>query len=340
MNEETIFDTKVGNNEAQTEKVKSNNVVNEPNNLKSNSKKQETAAGNKQKKTMNVAGVAGVASAAGVAGAAIGMAIPYDVFSENYDDGNNGGTSTTGHGTSTGFVGHELKVATGVNDSMSFNEAFAAAREEVGAGGIFVWHGKPYGTYYENEWNAMSPEDKNQYWADVYHTVQNNEYLQEQLNNGTPTTGTGAVNPGVGGGGNPDPDPDPIQKPDIGPDGELILTSDQILEEVDRDGDGVVDMLYVDVDGNDIPDVVLDSTGDGNYDMLLQDAAIVDNDIIALGDEQQINGIHIQDEVDPYQSIDPEPPIVCDNPDLDPLASNIPDPNIPIDNNMNMGEFV
>lgn len=38
-----------------------------------------------------------------------------------------------------------------VSDSMSFEEAFAAARQETGAGGIFVWHGEAYNTFYEEE---------------------------------------------------------------------------------------------------------------------------------------------------------------------------------------------
>lgn len=54
-------------------------------------------------------------------------------------------------------------VASGVNDSMTFNEAFATARNEVGAGGCFVWHGNVYGTYYANEWNAMSPEQREEF---------------------------------------------------------------------------------------------------------------------------------------------------------------------------------
>ncbi|MGM9846598.1 MAG: hypothetical protein ACI31F_01465 [Muribaculaceae bacterium] len=54
-------------------------------------------------------------------------------------------------------------VASGVNDSMSFGEAFAAARAEVGAGGCFVWHGNVYGTYYANEWNAMSEDQHGQF---------------------------------------------------------------------------------------------------------------------------------------------------------------------------------
>lgn len=47
-----------------------------------------------------------------------------------------------------------------VSDDMSFGEAFAAAREQVGAGGVFEWRGNVYNTYSEEEWGAMSPEDR------------------------------------------------------------------------------------------------------------------------------------------------------------------------------------
>jgi hypothetical protein len=46
---------------------------------------------------------------------------------------------------------------------MSFNEAFAAARSEVGAGGVFEWRGQVYGTYYGDEWNAMTDEEKDDF---------------------------------------------------------------------------------------------------------------------------------------------------------------------------------
>ena len=48
-----------------------------------------------------------------------------------------------------------------VNDDMSFNEAFSAARAEMGAGGLFCWHGNVYGTYTATEWNAMTLDEKN-----------------------------------------------------------------------------------------------------------------------------------------------------------------------------------
>ena len=49
-----------------------------------------------------------------------------------------------------------LPVAHSVNDSMSFGEAFTAAHDEVGPGGVFEWHGQLYNTYTEDEWNSLS----------------------------------------------------------------------------------------------------------------------------------------------------------------------------------------
>ncbi|NLR94443.1 hypothetical protein [Flammeovirga agarivorans] len=38
-----------------------------------------------------------------------------------------------------------------VTDDMTFNEAFAAARKELGAGGVFEWNGTHYATFYAEE---------------------------------------------------------------------------------------------------------------------------------------------------------------------------------------------
>ncbi len=61
---------------------------------------------------------------------------------------------------------HDLKEAH-VDDSLSFSDAFAEARAEVGPGGVFQWHGGIYGTYTADEWNAMSPEER----ADFVHSA-------------------------------------------------------------------------------------------------------------------------------------------------------------------------
>ncbi|MCH5225427.1 MAG: hypothetical protein J1D77_05475 [Muribaculaceae bacterium] len=85
----------------------------------------------------------------------------------------------------------DIQVAEGVEDSMSFSQAFAAARSEVGPGGAFEWHGNVYGTYSADEWNAMSPAEKADYnnhfnWNNV-DTSSNNGVT------GSSSTGTNEV---------------------------------------------------------------------------------------------------------------------------------------------------
>ena len=57
---------------------------------------------------------------------------------------------------------YTISVADNVNDDMSFNEAFAAARAEVGPGGAFVWQGNVYSTYRADdpEWRNMTAEQR------------------------------------------------------------------------------------------------------------------------------------------------------------------------------------
>lgn len=58
-------------------------------------------------------------------------------------------------------------IAESVNDGMSFSEAFATARAEVGPGGVFSWHGQIYSTYYKPEWDAMDGEQRDEYSQSV-----------------------------------------------------------------------------------------------------------------------------------------------------------------------------
>lgn len=54
-----------------------------------------------------------------------------------------------------------------VSDDKSFAEAFADARAQVGPGGVFEWHGNIYTTYYKEEWEQMSAEDRSEFQAKV-----------------------------------------------------------------------------------------------------------------------------------------------------------------------------
>lgn len=62
-----------------------------------------------------------------------------------------------------------------VDDDMSFSEAFADARSQVGPGGVFEWHGKVYGTYYKDEWDSMSSEERAEWQSKIdYDDVRDN----------------------------------------------------------------------------------------------------------------------------------------------------------------------
>ena len=59
-----------------------------------------------------------------------------------------------------------------VDDNASFAEAFADARAQVGPGGAFEWRGHVYNTYYAEEWNNMSAEERAEYQSKIdYATI-------------------------------------------------------------------------------------------------------------------------------------------------------------------------
>ncbi|MBQ7422193.1 MAG: hypothetical protein IJV27_08640 [Prevotella sp.] len=65
----------------------------------------------------------------------------------------------------------DLQVAN-VDGNLSFGDAFAAARAEVGPGGVFYWHGGIYNTYTSEEWNGMTDEQKLDFAQQVRPEVQ------------------------------------------------------------------------------------------------------------------------------------------------------------------------
>ena len=78
-----------------------------------------------------------------------------------------------------------LKVAT-VDDSMSFREAFESARAQVGAGGVFTWHGNIFNTYTADEWKAMSNDDKRLFAEQVKPQIPAAEVDSKQLAENAP----------------------------------------------------------------------------------------------------------------------------------------------------------
>ena len=74
----------------------------------------------------------------------------------------------------TASVAETLPVAE-VSDEMSFGSAFAAARSQVGAEGVFEWRGNYYSTYTKEEWDAMDADARGEYMQKYYETDMNAE---------------------------------------------------------------------------------------------------------------------------------------------------------------------
>lgn len=131
----------------------------------------ETTTGSPQKdslkwKEVTIGGVSGIllGGAGSFAATAATLGNSDEVIDESAEENSETQTEENVTTEDAQVVAHG-NVASGVNDNMSFNEAFAAARSEVGAGGCFVWHGNVYGTYYASEWNAMSPAQRDEFTA-------------------------------------------------------------------------------------------------------------------------------------------------------------------------------
>lgn len=132
----------------------------------------------------NIKGV-GKTVATAVTGAAIGSGFPFIIgkVKESVGELQTEEANSEESLSSVEWADGNMSVASSVNDEMSFSEAFAAARSEVGAGGAFEWRGNIYGTYYAEEWNSMSPAEK----ADFNNHFSWNNIDPSSVNDTTPT---------------------------------------------------------------------------------------------------------------------------------------------------------
>lgn len=155
------------------------------------------------------------------------------------------------------FVQGEIREALSVNDGMTYKEAFAAARAEVGPGGAFVWHGQVYGTYRgdDADWQEMSAEDRAAYSQQVLAQVHATPYTPA-ANEPEIVEVSEEVSADVF-----EDDDEEIDVHIVGADtadaidggSDIVVTSDQVdgVEAVfaDTDGDGEIDLVLLDVDG-------------------------------------------------------------------------------------------
>lgn len=195
----------------------------------------------------------------GLAGMIAGRQTARDVVAEAMSETPAETTETTA------AVATDVKVATSVTDDMTFAEAFAAARQEVGAGGAFEWRGTVYGTYYANEWDAMSSEEQAQFSAsaigsaaqnDAQHATTTSSATED--NNVHTANHTSASEPSA----TAEPaasDEADVQVVDVmtqNEDGTLVTYTQAYVN-----GDAVI---FAEVDGDDIVDVMITDANNNN----------------------------------------------------------------------------
>lgn len=207
------------------------------------------------------------------------------------------------------WVDQHVPVAHNVNDSMSFSQAFATARNEVGPGGCFEWRGQVYGTFTADEWNHMSAEERaewNQHFnwnefessstsSTTYHSSTSNTSSghSEPATSQTSTPQTGRTSheddddddievvssrPGTAQNvSQPNPQPShPENNPGNNEEGVQVLG---IVHDDDLDAN----VGYLSIDGHDA--VVIDVNNDMVFDVLLVD----ENDNGTIEDNEQYN---------------------------------------------------
>lgn len=181
--------------------------------------------------------------------------------------------------------------AHGVSDSMSFGQAFAAARAEVGPGGAFTWHGQTYNTYTEQEWNSMSPAQQHDYAQAAMgnpEAAHSGHYTDYTAHTDTPAGGEhvgGSQANGQFAYNGPDGPDDPTPAP--GPDPEPEVQVLGVVHDADSDfnigvmsvGDEMV--AVIDVDSDLTFDVMWH---DDNHDGTMQESElqVLDGDLAGL----------------------------------------------------------
>lgn len=130
-------------------------------------KPAQTTNNNQIWKRVAIGGAAGIMI--GTAGAAAATVAYHHFFdndeetaeNENAENAETANTENGEHAYRT--LNNGMKVAENIDESLSFKDAFNAAREQVGPDGVFHWHGNVYSTHTEAEWNSMTPQERSEF---------------------------------------------------------------------------------------------------------------------------------------------------------------------------------
>ena len=214
-------------------------------------------------------------------------------------------------------VNSEEKPEAAVNDDLSFGEAFAQARAEVGPGGVFHWHGGIYNTYTAAEWNNMSVGEKHDFAQQVQPEVRPDEVP-------TPTDANSHIivehHFYHHHEGSPASQAEEVHKAADDVLDDVRIVEQQLAKNFDM-GDDVHIVGYANSDGH--LAVGYDTTGDGQADVAIIDVdnnyRPSDEDVIVDKDGNMARIGELNNEPDPYVQTDQEDPNVSVDTFEDPI---------------------
>lgn len=104
----------------------------------------------------------------GFSGILVGAGAVYAATQLGKDENSDVAENNTESASPSNTTEHNVPVANdaSANDG-TFEEAFNAAREAVGPGGVFYWRGGVYGTYTQAEWDAMQEANQERFVSQV-----------------------------------------------------------------------------------------------------------------------------------------------------------------------------
>lgn len=138
-------------------------------------------------------------------------------------------------------------------DADNFSDAFAQARAQVGAGGVFEYQGRLYSTYTAEEWNSMSPAERAEYQSNVS-GIASSEHSHNTTMAADRATG----------------------EPDVASDAEMVSTEpvdNEILvlgvETVETEDGQIMNVALVECEGDQA--LLVDVDNNGTIDVLIHD---------------------------------------------------------------------
>lgn len=229
----------------------------------------------------------------GVTGILMGAAATYAVNAlAGEKAGNVEPDNTTTDGTQSHVGTNGLHVAE-VDQNLPFGEAFAAARAEVGPGGVFHWHGNIYNTYTAQEWNSMTDGEHQQFAQQVQPEIQPGEGHSSQhhtTNNDVAQHTHHEQNGYHSNNGHriEDDDDKPTPSPTPKPDPDEPEVHFLGLEQIQRENGQTMNVGYMTIDDQDVALVDLDDNR--VFDVALSDrnrnGEFEDNEVFDVSDRQ------------------------------------------------------